>query len=71
MFSNQTILNEKDDNKTEDVADAVRLASKPSSQGIVSGFSLQNNQNMRYTFKRAANNIGLHFPCTPDCLKKC
>ena len=45
MFANQTVFNEKDDkNKPEDVTDAVRPASKPPSQGMVAGFSLQNNQ---------------------------
>ena len=67
MFSNQTIFNEKEDKA---VTDVVRPLSKPPSQEIVSGFSIQNNQNMRYTFKGALNNIGLHIPCNPDCLKK-
>ena len=59
-----------DKSKAEDVPDVVRPASKPSSQGMVSGFSLQNNQNMRYTFKGALSNTGLHIPCQSEFLKR-
>ena len=71
MFSNQTIFNEKEDkSKAEVIPDVVRPASKPSSQGMVSGFSLQNNQNMRYTFKGALSNTGLHIPWNPEFLNR-
>ena len=66
MFSNQTIFNEEDKSKAQDVSDVVRPASKPSSQGMVSEFSLQNNQNMRYTFKGALNNTGLYISCNSE-----
>ena len=68
MFSNQTIFNEK---KDKAVTDVVRPSFKSPSQEIVSGFSIQNNQNMRYTFKGALNNTGLHIPCNPDYLVVC
>ena len=70
MFSNQIIFKENEDkSKNEDVPDVVRPASKPSSKGMVSGFSLQNNQNMRYTFKGALTNTGLHIPRQSEFLK--
>ena len=72
MLANQTVFNENDDkNKPEDVTDAVRPASKPPSQGMVAGFSLQNNQNMTYTFKGAANHTTLQIPTASESLKKC
>ena len=72
MFANQTIFHEKDGkNKPEDVTDAVRPASKPPSQGMVAGFSLQNNQNMKYTFKGAANHTSLPIHTAGESLKKC
>ena len=72
MFANQTIFHEKvEKNKPEDVTDAVRPASKPPSQGMVAGFSLQNNQNMKYTFKGAANHTSLPIHTAGESLKKC
>ena len=63
MFANQTIFNEKaDKNKPEDVTDAVRPASKPASQGMVAGFSLHNNQNMKKNLRELLTTPHYRFP---------
>ena len=72
MFANQSIFDKKDErSKPEDATDAVRPASKPPSQGIMAGFSLQNNQNMKYTYKGAVNHTSPPIPTLGHSLRKC
>ena len=72
MFANQSIFDKKDErSKPEDATDTVRPASKPPSQGIMAGFSLQNNQNMKYTYKGAVNHTSPPIPTLGHSLRKC